>query len=941
MSFKKFLLITIILLFTTNCSNDSQELSIDYEKYTLANGLKVILHKDSSDPLVAISTIVHVGSNREKPGKTGFAHFFEHMAFTASENTPRGANRLLIPTWGGSRNGGTSFDYTIYYEVVPKDALEKLMWIDSDRLGFMINTVDAETLEGEIQVVKNEKRQRVDNQPYGHSSGIIQKALYPQGHPYSWTVIGELEDLQAATIEDVKEFYNEFYGPSNATVVIAGDIDFDETKQLVERWFGEIKPNENIIEKPEVRLVTLSETKKLYHLDKYAQLPQLSLTFPSVEQYSKDSYALNTLGEILSDGRNSVFYKEIIEKQKLAPAANAYNYSAEIAGQFQLTVRANPGTPLNDVYDAIMKALENFEQNGVSDNDLKRIKAGQETGFYNSISTNLNKARQLGFYNEYAGDPGFVTQDIANILAVTEEDVIRVYNKYIKDQHAVILSVVPQSQPELILDGSEEAFIKEEQVVRGKEKQFDMKYGQENKPFIKTETEYDRSEPALGELPLLTIPTVWTNDLSNGTKLYGIENSELPLVQFYLRIDGGQLLDKEGKKGTASLVANLMNEGTKTKTPAELEEAVDLLGSSISINAGLESISIYGNSLTRNLDKTLDLVNEILTEPRWDNEAFEIAKTRRLASIQQVKGNPQSLAFNALNKRLYGDNHPSATPLGGTAASVESITISDLKNYFNANISPQVAHFHIVGDINEKEAINVLSNFNKKWNGDSVEIPTIAMVDAPSKPVVYFIDIPDAKQSAITVGTLTIPGTDPLLYPLDVTNNRLGGGMEARLMRTLRLEKGYTYGAGSFLRPNKFQTPFYAYSQVRTNVTLESLEIFRDLITNYASTYFQDDLDVTRNKLIKSNALRFETLGSLINMLDKISKYNLPVNYIANQQDLLTGMTVEDVQQLANDYLNGENMIYVVAGDAKTQLELIKNLGFGEPVLLDRDGNKL
>ena len=941
MSFKKFLLITIILLFTTNCSNDSQELSIDYEKYTLANGLKVILHKDSSDPLVAISTIVHVGSNREKPGKTGFAHFFEHMAFTASENTPRGANRLLIPTWGGSRNGGTSFDYTIYYEVVPKDALEKLMWIDSDRLGFMINTVDAETLEGEIQVVKNEKRQRVDNQPYGHSSGIIQKALYPQGHPYSWTVIGELEDLQAATIEDVKEFYNEFYGPSNATVVIAGDIDFDETKQLVERWFGEIKPNENIIEKPEVRLVTLSETKKLYHLDKYAQLPQLSLTFPSVEQYSKDSYALNTLGEILSDGRNSVFYKEIIEKQKLAPVANAYNYSAEIAGQFQLTVRANPGTPLNDVYDAIMKALENFEQNGVSDNDLKRIKAGQETGFYNSISTNLNKARQLGFYNEYAGDPGFVTQDIANILAVTEEDVIRVYNKYIKDQHAVILSVVPQSQPELILDGSEEAFIKEEQVVRGKEKQFDMKYGQENKPFIKTETEYDRSEPALGELPLLTIPTVWTNDLSNGTKLYGIENSELPLVQFYLRIDGGQLLDKEGKKGTASLVANLMNEGTKTKTPAELEEAVDLLGSSISISAGLESISISGNSLSRNLEKTLNLVNEILTEPRWDNEAFEIAKTRRLASIQQVKGNPQSLAFNALNKRLYGDNHPSATPLGGTAASVESITISDLKNYFNANISPQVAHFHIVGDINEKEAINVLSNFNKKWNGDSVEIPTIAMVDAPSKPVVYFIDIPDAKQSAITVGTLTIPGTDPLLYPLDVTNNRLGGGMEARLMRTLRLEKGYTYGAGSFLRPNKFQTPFYAYSQVRTNVTLESLEIFRDLITNYASTYFQDDLDVTRNKLIKSNALRFETLGSLINMLDKISKYNLPVNYIANQQDLLTGMTVEDVKQLANDYLNGENMIYVVAGDAKTQLELIKNLGFGEPVLLDRDGNKL
>ncbi len=934
-------LIVLILAFIVSCSDSTNELSIDYEKYTLDNGLKVILHKDSSDPLVAISTIVHVGSNREKPGKTGFAHFFEHMAFTASENTPRGANRLLIPTWGGSRNGGTSFDYTIYYEVVPKDALEKLMWIDSDRLGFMINTVDAETLEGEIQVVKNEKRQRVDNQPYGHSSGIIQKALYPEGHPYSWSVIGELEDLQAATIDDVKEFYNEFYGPSNATVVIAGDIEFDETKKLVERWFGEIKPNANTIEKPQVQLVTLSENKRLYHLDKYAQLPQLSITFPTVEQFSTDSYALNTLGELLSDGRNSVFYKEIIENQKLAPSASAYNYSSEIAGQFGMSVRANPNTSLDKVYDAIMQSLENFEENGVSDKDLKRIKAGQETAFYNSISTNLSKARQLGFYNEYAGDPGFVSKDIENILAVTKEDIMRVYNQYIKNQNAVILSIVPQSQSELILTGSTEAYIKEEQVVRGKEKQFDMKYGQENKPFVKTETKYDRSEPALSELPLLTIPEVWTNNLSNGTKLYGIENSELPLVQFYLRIDGGQLLDQENKKGTASLVANLMDEGTKSKTPAELEEAIDLLGSSISISAGLESIGISGNSLAKNLEATLDLVNEILTEPRWDEQAFDIAKTRRLASIQQVKGNPQSLAFNALNKKLYGEDHPSATPLGGTTDSVESITMSDLKAYFNANISPKVAHFHIVGNINENEAVKVLSNFNKKWQGESVEIPTVEMVDAPSKPIVYFIDIPDAKQSAITVGTLTVPGADPMLYPLNVANNRLGGGMEARLMRTLRLEKGYTYGAGSFLRSNKFQTPFYAYSQVRTNVTLESLIIFRDLITNYSSTYFQDDLDVTKNKLIKSNALRFETLGSLINMLDNISKYNLPTDYIANEQNILTNMTVQDIQELSSKYLNGQNMIYVVAGDAKTQLELIKNLGFGEPIILDRDGNKL
>ena len=279
--------------------------------------------------------------------------------------------------------------------------------------------------------------------------------------------------------------------------------------------------------------------------------------------------------------------------------------------------------------------------------------------------------------------------------------------------------------------------------------------------------------------------------------------------------------------------------------------------------------------------------------------------------------------------------------MGGTTESVNSITMDDLKEYFAAYISPKVSHFHIVGDISENESVKVLSSFNKKWKGESIDLPKIEMVNPPVKPTVYFIDIPDAKQSAITVGTLTVPGTDPLTYPLNVTNNRLGGGMEARLMRTLRLEKGYTYGAGSFLRPNKFQTPFYAYSQVRTNVTLESLEIFRDLISNYSETYFQSDLDVTKNKLIKSNALRFETLGSLIDMLDNISKYNLPVDYISERQNTLSNMTVEDVQELSNKYLNGNSMIYVVAGDAKTQLDLIENLGFGKPVLLDRDGNRL
>ncbi len=936
---KKIIAISLFS-FLISCTTDaSKTFKIDYEMFELDNGLTVIMHQDKSDPLVAMATVVHVGSNREKPGRTGFAHFFEHVSFTASENTPRGAHRLLIPTWGGQRNGGTSFDFTYYYGVVPKDAMEKLAWVTSDMLGFVLNTVDEQTLEGEKQVVKNEKRQRVDNQPYGHSRGIILKAMYPKGHPYSWSVIGDLEDLQAATIDDVKEFYNEFYGPSNTTLVIAGDIEFKETKQVVERWFGEIKPSMNLTDDPKPQLVTLEKSKKLYHLDKFAKLPELRIVYPTIQNYHPDAYALNTLADLLSDGKNSPFYKEIVENQKIAPSASASNYSSEISGEFTMRVRTNPNASLDAVYKAINTALENFENNGINDNDLLRIKAGQETAFYNGISTNLNKALQLGLYNEYAGDPGFIGQDIKNILNVSKQDVQRVYNKYIKNKNAIYLSVVPENQLELILSGSEEAYIKEEKVVQGAEKQFQMKYGEESADFDKTPTIYDRSEPELGELPLLEVPEVWRSSLSNGIKLYGIENNELPLVQFSMRIDGGQVLDFQGKEGTAFMLGAMLKEGTKRKTPAELEEAIDLLGSSISFSAGLEGLYVSGNTLEKNLNKTIALLTEILTEPRWDKQAFEIVKSRRLSIIKQRKTSAQTVAFSALSKQLYGPGHPASTPVGGTENSINSITMNDLKKYFKQNISPRVSHFHVAGKITQSAIEKSLQELSEKWTGDNVDIPKITPSKIPSRSKVYFIDIPGSKQSAITLGTLTVPGGNPELYKLKVVNNRLGGGMEARLMRTLRLEKGYTYGAGSFFRENTYQTPFYAYSQVRSNVTLESLEIFKDIINGYAKSYNSEDLKLTKNKLIKQNALRFERLGSLLDLLDTMSKFDYPDTYIQNQQDILNSMSLIDAQSLAKTQFNANKMYFVVAGDAKTQLKRIEKLGYGKPIVLDREGN--
>jgi zinc protease len=918
--------------------NESKaELTIPFEKYKLENGLTIILHQDKSDPIVAVSTIVHVGSNREKPGRTGFAHFFEHMAFNDSENVPQGANRKMIEELGGTRNGGTWNDGTIYYEVVPKDALEKLMWIDSDRLGFMINTVSEGALEREKQVVKNEKRQRVDNQAYGHTGHVIRKNIYPEGHPYNWTVIGDLADLQAASLDDVKEFYNQYYGPANATIVIAGDIDIKQTKTMVEKWFGEIAKSE-AIEKPKPQSVKLETSKKLFHLDTFAKLPEIRITFPTVEQYHKDSYALSALGEILSDGKRAALYKEIVEKQKLAPSVAAYQDSNEMAGTFTIRVRGNANRDLDDINLAINTSLANFEKDGFSDKDLKRIIARQETSFYNGISSVLDKAFQLGSYQEYAGDPGFISQDIDNIKNVTREDVMGVYQRYIKNHHYVMTSFVPETQPELIVDGSTKADVVEEKVVQGAEKQFDAS---KIATYDKTITKHDRSEPALGEAPFVTVPKINVTKNSNGLRIYNIEHTELPLVNFSLRIDGGAWLESKDKLGTANLLADLMNEGTRLKTPEELEDAIGLLGAAINFSADASSIYISGNTLARNYDATMALVSEMLLKPRFDQSEFERVKARQLNSIKQQETRPFSVASRAFYSQIYGNEHRAGLPTNGTSESVSKLTLDDLKNFYKQNLTPQNATLHVVGDITQVNVLKGVESLTNNWQGKKITLPTFKIPKTTQKPVIYFVDIPNAKQSVIIAGKPGLQGDHPDFYKFSVAANRLGAGSSARLFQTLRIEKGYTYGAYTQNAKRHYQGPFLAYSQVRSNVTLESLEIFKDLIANYDETFTQADLATTKNLLVKRNTRNFETIGNLLSMLQNVSSFNLPHDYIEQEQAQLKAMTLEQAKTLYQNYAEEQQMIYVVVGDAKTQLAQVNKFGYGAPILLDRKGNKL
>src|SRR5690554_654773 len=913
----------------------STEFKVEFEKYTLDNGMQVIFHLDRSDPVVAVALTSHVGSAREIEGRTGFAHLFEHLLFLESENLGKGGLDKMSARIGGSgANGSTSRDRTNYYQTVPKDALEKMIWAEADKLGYFINTVTEPVLAKEKQVVKNEKRQGVDNVPYGHNFYVIHKNLYPKGHPYSWEVIGSLEDLQNATLQDVKDFYNRWYVPNNVTLTIAGDFDVAQAKEWVNKYFGEIKRGEEI-PKMEKQPVSLSETKKLYYEDNFARVPQLTLTWPGVYQYHPDSYALNVLVNYLTKGKKAPLYQVLVENKKLTDKVDGFQHNSEIAGQFMLQVTAFPDTSLQDVLNGIEEGLAKFEAVGISTADLNRIKAGQETAFYQGLSSVLGKGFQLAQYEIFAGDPGFVNQDVKNILAVTPEDVMRVYNQYVKDKNYVATSFVPKTQKALALTDSKLADVVEEPIVEGAEESFDSSVVAE---YEKTPSSFDRSvEPPYGESPDVKVPDVWKNEMSSGLKLYGIENNEVPLVQFRIQLDGGMLLEDTNKIGVSNLLANLMTQGTATKTPEELENEIETLGASINTVAIKEAILIYGNTLAKNYDKTMALVEEILLEPRWDEKEFELQKQSVLSQIERQKANPNSIAGIEFDKLLHGEGHILSHDNFGTKESVEAITLDDLKAYYNSNFSPNITKVHVVGDVSKAEVTKSFSSLNDRWAPKDILFPEIGELPSPVASKIYFYDFPGAKQSVLNFGYPALAATDADYYPANLLNYRLGGGgFASQLTQELREGKGYTYGVRSGFSGTNIKGPFMVNSNVRSNVTYESASLIKEILENYGKNFNDNDLEITKGYMLKSGARAFETLNSKLSMLSNISNYNYPVDYAKQRENIVKSLTVEEVKTLAEKYIRPDKMIYLIVGDAATQLDKLGQLGMGKPVLLNK-----
>ena len=926
--FDKLLLVMAMIVVISACKKapEKDKLSISYDKYVMPNGLQVILHTDHSDPMISYAIMYHVGSSREIPGKTGFAHLFEHLLFGGSENAEPGRFDKIIEGAGGENNGFTARDITTYFEVFPKNALEKILWLESDRMGFFINSVTPHLMALQQNVVQNEKRQTEDNRPYGFTDYVIDKNLYPAEHPYNWEVIGEMADLKNANINDVKNYYNKFYGPNNATLVLAGDFNPDSVKVLINKYFGEIKSHGEVAKRGPMN-VSLDQTKKLYHEDNFANVPEITLVWPVPEAYSKDSYALNFLAELLANSKKAPLYKVLVKEKQLTSRTIAYNSSSELAGEFTISIRANEGKSLKEIESAINEAFARFEKDGITEKDVERIKASSEKSFYDGLSSVYNKSLRLAYYNTFLNDPGFIEKDIENIKAVTLDEIEMVYRKYIKDKPHIVTSFVPKGQTAMIADNSVSAGVKEENINEATKVAI-AEEGKEN--FPKTPSTFDRTiEPPAGPESEVNVPKSWHAVLSNGINVYGIENEELPLVDMNIAIDGGVSQDVISLPGVASMVANVMPQGTKNKTPEEFEEETELLGSSINMFPGREELTLSSSMLSRNFDKTVALIKEVLLEPRWDSAEFRMAKTRIKNSIIQAMAQPRSVASLSFQKLVYGKDNIFGYNSYGTLESIDKFSIDDLKAWYDRCFSPKVTRVLIAGNVTKEQVLKALEPLLSGWKEKDVTFIHYIVPPAPEKSAIYFADIPGSRQSVIYIGYPAISRSDPDYVKARFINYKLGGAFTSILNQILREQKGYTYGASSSFQEMKGIAPFIASSSVRSDATFESVKIFKAEMEKFRNGLSDSDLQFVKNCMLRSDALRFETNDAKVGMLATMTKYGLPEDYIKQEDNIIRNMTVEDSKAIAEKYINPDKMYYVVVGDAATQAKPLEKIGFG------------
>ncbi len=905
------------------------EIVIPYKKFELENGLTVVLHQDKSDPLVHVDVTYHVGSGREDVGKSGFAHFFEHMMFQGSENVADEEHFKIITEAGGTLNGTTNSDRTNYFETVPNNQLEKMLWLEADRMGYFLNAVTQDKFEVQRETVKNERGQRVDNRPYGLLWERVGEAMFPEGHPYSWSTIGYLEDLDRATLDDLKKFFLRWYGPNNAVLTIGGDFDEAQTLEWVEKYFGPI-PRGPEVDKPVYEPVTLDKNRYISLEDNVA-IPLLYMAWPTVYANHPDEAPLDVLMSIMGEGKTSLLYKNL-EKPGLAVNVGAGHSCRELSCSFTLIALPRPGRPggLAEMEEKLRESLAEFEERGVQDDDLLRVKSGIVSGMIYGLESVSGKVSQLAAYETYRDSPNGIQDDIARYENVTKADVVRVYNQYIKNKPAVIMSIVPKGQANLIASG--DTWERYERTIPASE------------PAVVNwslpEDDFDRSIiPSAGPNPSIKVPPVYTSKLANGIEILGAVNDETPTTTISIRVKAGQEREDVSKLGLASMTADMLGEATTESSVEELSNRLDKLGSSVSISAGDGYTTISIRSLTKNLDETVEIAAEKFFKPKFDEVDFARLQAQYVEGIKASKKEASGIATELFNRQLFGDNNAFAWGNSGTIASIEGLTVDDARAFYETNYSPEIATIVAVSDLNKGKLTAALKPF-AGWEGEDIAPSTMNGFPELEAGTLYFIHKPGAAQSEIRIGNRSIP-YDPTgeYFRMGLMNYALGGAFNSRINLNLREDKGYTYGARSFFSGLENRGFFRASAGVRTDATAASITEFVNEIQNYAANGItEEELAFTKSAIGQRDARSYETPRQKLGFLSRMMTYNLEPSFIDEQNAILADMTKEELDGLAKKHLNLDDMIMLVVGDKDVVFEEIKALGY--PIVeLDEDGN--
>ncbi|GAB3916769.1 M16 family metallopeptidase [Larkinella terrae] len=907
------------------------ELIIPYQKYVLPNGLTLIVHEDHSDPIVHVDVTYHVGSGREEIGKSGFAHFFEHMMFQGSDHVADDEHFKIVTEAGGTLNGTTNADRTNYFETLPSNQLERALWLEADRMGFLLDAVTQKKFEIQRATVKNERGQNYDNRPYGLVGEYVAKNLLPYGHPYSWLTIGYIEDLNRVNVNDLKNFFLRWYGPNNAVLTVGGDVSPKQVVQLAEKYFGSI-PKGPVVTKTIVPPAVLDKDRYVSYEDN-VRFPMLRMVYPTVPRFHPDEAPLDALAQILGGGKSSLFYKNLVKTEK-AVQASVDHPAQELAGQFTFTVLPFPQMRLDSTEAIVRNTLAEFEKRGVTDDDLIQFKATREADIISYLSSVSGKVSQLASFQTFVGTPNYLPKEIKRYQDVTKADIMRVYNQYIKGKSGVILTVYPKDQKEIV--AHPDNYI----IVTDGYKAPD--YGYDGLKYVKAKDSFDRSKkPASGANPAIKVPPFWTDKMPNGLKVIGTKNDEVPEVALLFSVKGGHTLSAKdpSKAGIAQLTAALMNEATQNFSNEEINAKLEKLGSSIQIYASTENIQVSVSSLTKNLDATLALVEEKLFRPRFASEDFERLKKQQIELIANQSTQPVVIANKAYNKLLYGDDIR-AVPTSGTTKTVANITLDDVKAFYQQNFSPSVTSLVVVGDV-DKTAILPKLGFLKTWPAKPVDLPKPVVAKKVDKTRIYLIDKDKAPQSEIRIGYLTDIPFDATgdYYRAGLANYILGGAFNSRINMNLREDKGWTYGARSTFSSTKAPGPFTAQAGVKAAATDSSVVEFVKEITNYGKTGITEaELAFLKSSVGQRDALRYETSFQKANFLNQIVEYDLPGDFVEQQSQILKNMTKKEIDAIAKKRLPVNNLIITVVGNKTAVKPGLQKLGY-EVVELDKDGN--